>query len=267
MIHNFIRARHHWDRGESEQAINHLNQVLSSNEAEPGFYWTASEVTHQAGLPFEIAVANMLLTEDVLLCPFDAAFARLWNALPLQYLILILSQRQPDEEHDAPVINLLLRAADSGLLSMSASDYDLSGKVVLDPEAYPQIVHFLGGQAVISKIEQASAGDAWTHQIAPNADLIVDLFLYAVFHREPTVQPTAILGRLERIADSHDRFLAAFSAHLRARLADPTSHAPLVSIGMRMEQAANASICLEHFMQALGSRQFEAFVERWYPDV
>lgn len=265
MINNIIRARYHWDRGESEQAVGHLNQVLSGGGDAPGFYWTASEFAHQAGLPFEIALANILLSEDVLLCPFDAAFARLWNELPLQYLILALSQRQLDDEHDAPLVELLLRAADVGLLSMSANDYDLSGRVVLDPDAYPQVVHFLGGQDLIARIEQASAGDAWTHQIAPDADLVIDLFLYAVFYREPR-GPGMILGRLERIADSHDRFLEVFLTHLRARLADPACHGLLVSIGMRIERMTSASTCLEDLVDALASRRFEPFVARYYPE-
>lgn len=266
MLDSFLRARYHWDRGESEMALGLLDKVLSGGESGRAFYWTPSEVKHQAGLPFEIAIANILLMENVLLRPFDVIFARLWNALPLQYLIQILAQRQLDRERDAMIVRLLSEAAASGLLSTSADDYDLSGKLVLDPDAHPEIVDFLGGTATIQIAEQAAAEGAWNRSIAPNAELVIDLFLYAVFHREPSIRREMILARLDRIADSHVVFLRAFSEHFAARIEDPNSHEPLVSIGMRIGQTPSASACLERFAEALVSHQFEPFIMRYFPE-
>jgi hypothetical protein len=263
MLDNLLRARYHWDRGESENAFGHLHRVLGARDGDEAFLFTASEAKHQAKLPFEIAIANILLTEDVLVDGFDAAFIRLWRALPLQYLIVILSQRSLDRAADAAIIDLLAQAAQSGLLSNRADDYDLSGKVVLDPEAYPEIVEFLGGSSVV---QRASADDAWKQQIAPNADMVIDLFLYAVFHREPSTQPEMILDRLERIAGSHEPFLKAFSTHLATRVGDLACHQPLVSVGMRIEGAHDATTCVEQFVEVLASRQFEPFVARYYQE-
>jgi hypothetical protein len=266
MLDNFLRARYYWDRGESAKAFSYLNKVLSGGVPDQVFYWTPSEAKHQAGLPFEIAVANILLTEEVLLHGFDIAFTRLWRAFPLQYLILILAQRQLDRQRDVMIVNLLSQAAASGLLSTDADDYDLSGRVVLDPEAYPEIVDLLGGAAAVRLIEQASVEGAWTRTVATNAELVIDLFLYAVFHREPSIQQDMILGRLDRIADSHGSFLRAFSEHLGRRLADPDSHVPLVSIGMRIDHTLDAARCLREFTEALVSRRFEPFVMRYFSE-
>lgn len=151
------------------------------------------------------------------------------------------------------------------IASTNADDYYLSGKVVLDPNEYPEIVEFLGGDDFLGIVERAIAEGAWSRSIAPNAELVLDLFLYSVFHREPSVQGEMILVRLDRIADSHDAFLRAFSAHLGARRADPASHTPLVSVGMRVREAPSASVCLEEFAEALSSRRFEPFVRRYFP--
>jgi hypothetical protein len=265
MLNDFIRARYHWERGEREPALALLNAVLAGGELDPSYYLTNNEVEHALLLPFEIAVTNILLTEDVLLVPFDIAFARLWNALPVQYLITVLGQRSLDRERDAKIIDLLSQGAATGLISTNTSDYDLSGKVVLDPYAYPGVVEFLGGDAFLAIVEQATAEDAWGRSIAPDAALVINLFLYAVFHRERPVRGEMILIRLERIADSHGAFLQALAEHLDGLLAHKALYAPLVSIGMRIDHAQNPSDCLREFAEAVGFRQFEPFVRRYFP--
>jgi hypothetical protein len=263
MLGDVLRARYHWDRGDHKLAVGYLNRVLGGGEAGDAFSWTASESMHQATLPFEIAVANLLLTEGLLVHDFDVAFVRLWSSLPLQYLIVILSQWSLDRDRGVQIVDLLSRVAASGMLSVSANDYDLRGKVVLDPEAYPEIVDAVG-PTLVETITRAAADGAWNRVAAPNADLVIDLFMYAVFHREPNNQPEMILARLERLAESHADFLRALSVHLDRWMAEPGVHQPLVTIGMRVEQAENATACLEQFAEALVSRQLEPFVERYY---
>ena len=265
MLGDVLQARFYWDCRDKEAAFDRLQAVLAGGEGRRAFYWTPLEAEHQAGLLFETAVANILLSEDVLTVPFDVAFARLWEALPLQYLILVLFQRPLDREGDAQIVRLLSTAATQGLVSVEAEDYDLSGKVVLDRDAYPELVEILGGDAFVDSVRQAAADDAWGRNIAPNAALVLDLFFYSVFHREPSTQGEMILGRLERIADAHDAFLSAFSAHLAAELPDWASHARIVSVGMRINLSVDAMVCLREFADALASRVFEPFVRRYFP--
>jgi hypothetical protein len=264
MLNNFIRAQYYWERGESEPALSLLNAVFVGDEPDRAFYWTNTEVEHELLLPFEIAVTNILLTEDVRRVPFDIVFTRLWNTLPVQYLILALVQWSLDRERDDKIIDLLSQGAATGLVSTNASDYDLSGKVVLDPYAYPEVVEFLGGDAFLAIVEQATVEDAWGRSIAPDAALVINLFLYAVFHRERLVRGEMILIRLERIADSHGPFLQAFSGHLDRLLTHKALHAPLVSVGLRIDQAQNPSECLWEFADAVRSHRFEPFVRRYF---
>src|SRR6185436_19958909 len=107
MLSNSIRARYHWERGESEPALGLLHQLLAGDEQAPAFYLTPAEVERDLPLPFEIVVTNILLTEEVLSIPFAVAFSRLWNALPVQFLITILAQRSLNRARDAEVFDLL----------------------------------------------------------------------------------------------------------------------------------------------------------------
>ena len=264
MISNFLKAKYYWERSECELAFYHLNEVLTGDGHAHAIYWTQTEVGHEMQLPFEIAVTNLLLTEGALALPFNKAFVRLWKALPLQYLVLVVFQRTQGIGRNMVIGELFSQAAICGLLSTNINDYDLSGKVVLNPTAYPLVVELLGGEFFIKLIEQATAESAWQRLIAPDAALVINLFLYAVFHRERPLHGEMILVRLERIANSQGLFLQTFSNHLRALFAEVSLHESLVSIGMRIDQLVNASLCLKEFDEALVSRQFEPFVRRYF---
>jgi len=264
-IRSLLVGKYHWERGELALALQRLNEVLARDEANRAFYLTSTEVEDYARLSFENAITSILLDDSQRMLPFDEAFAQLWSALPAQYLILVLAQRALDRALETRLKNIFSEAASQGLLSHRVEDYDLSGKVVLTQDAFPELVGLLGSEEFLATVRRAVEEDAWSRFIAAKPELVFNLFLYAVFHRERPIHREMILIRLERIAEDHAPFLSAVARALRDCFDNKLNHEEIVSVGLRIEGAQNPSSCLQDFYIALSARKFETFVERYYP--
>jgi hypothetical protein len=63
MLGDVLIARYHWNRAEVEAACRRLNAALDPSE--PVFALTPTEVERFRAQPFEVFVANLLLTENI----------------------------------------------------------------------------------------------------------------------------------------------------------------------------------------------------------
>lgn len=260
-----LEARYHWERGETAQGLQRLNEVLAGGATGTAVYLTETYVEAYSALSFENAVSSILLEEGHLRLPREVAFEQLWRALPAQYLILLLSQWVLNEEPGPHVRELLLEAAAQGVLSERVDDYDVSGRVVVTPEAHPELVAYLGGEPLLARMRQAEEEEAWSRFLGSYPELALELFFYAVFHKERLPLGEMVLIRLERIAECHERFLQASAARLSALLGQGSAHAELVTVGMRLDDVSDPTACLRDFLGAVEGRGFEAFVGRYYP--
>jgi hypothetical protein len=263
MLGDLLQARYRWHRGELEFACAHVNAAI--DPVSPAFALTESEYERYRGKLFDVFLADVLLGENILVVPFAFAFAKLWSALPIQALVWIASQRRLDPAQDSQLISLFHEAAAEGLLSTDVQDYDVSGKVVINPAQDQGLIDFVGGSAFLGRIERAANEACWARMAANHGDRIVDQFLYNVFHRESTPSATMISIRLGRIVDDFLPFLDAFRRHAEQRLSeDRTQEARFVSLGMRIETPEPAT-CVREFFESARSHQFDGFVERYYP--
>lgn len=257
----FLEARDHWELRNPAPALAGLQKLLGSDES--AFYLTPAEVSAYADLSFENAVTSILLEEGPLYVSWDRAFERLWRALPAQYLVRLLMQRSLDPTTDARIRDLCVDAARQGLLSENDEDYDVSGRVVVNADAHPELVAFLGGADFLAAMRQAEADGAWSRFVALHPEHVALRFFYSAFHAERPMLGEMVLMRLERIADCHETFLRAALAQLRE--ADRSTHAELVRYGMRIQGARDPSACIHELHEALVTRTLEDFVARYYP--
>lgn len=263
MINLFLRGKYFWESGNSNAALSLLQEILANENRQDAFYIPDRSINYYIPYSFENAVSSILLDENELLIPFESAFERLWNIFPTQFLVLILHQKLLTSTH-INVTHILHEAAFKGLLSNDFNDYDLSGKVVLRRDDFPGTFDAVAGDFLYRQIFIASQKKSWISFAKDNPVLLINLFLYAVFHREREWNQEMILIRLERISETHTTFLNLFNKALSNCLNHSREIETLVKIGMRMENIADPSQCLHEFIKAIRDRTFEEFLTLYH---
>jgi hypothetical protein len=263
MINAFLRCKNLWDKDLPDAALEQLNRVLADDSHPTTFYVPQSFIDHYRSSWFENAVIAILVDENRLLVPADAAFEKLYNLFPAQYLVnaaVDLGRALGPGAQD-----LLRDAAATGLLSCSSDDYDVSGRLVVTKDDHPELWELLGGDRLAGEVYRSGASHAKEDVFSKRPELLANLFLYAVFHRERPLNRDMVLIRLERMADSHREFLSSGADVMSRYLERPEEHEEIVKIGMRLEGIGDSSKCLHEFVETLRSRDFERFVMSTLP--
>jgi hypothetical protein len=261
---HILQAKYHWDRGEFATAQSQIDAALADGDLEKSVCWTKNDLKRQSRLPFETAIANLLLEDGALILSFADAFTRIWASLPAQYLILILTQIHLDPVSDRSIASCLIESAQQGLLSFRRDDYDYTGKVVIDPEKQGDLVNFIGEDQVKKLIDAPDKDANWKQWLGRNETVALDVFFYLVFHREPKSRPAMIQARLDRVGESGAELCELVLDILPKEIACGRDLRSLVHIGLRIEAQHDAQTCLLELEDSLRRRSFEPFVRRYF---
>jgi len=265
MINIFLKGKYFWESGDSSVALQLLNEILKGDEYEETFYVPSRFISSYIQFSFENAVSSILLNEDQLLIPFELAFEKLLNTFPAQFMILVIQQKELERVASSSLVKTVAQAASKGLLSYKADDYDLSGRLVLRREDNPELFNFLGGDRLHSNMNYAIQNKLWNSFVSENPDLLINLFFYAVFHREKQVNKEMILIRLEQIAEIHSDFLCLSNEAIGNYLNQHEELEDLVKFGMRLEHVTDPAKCLNDFIKVNRSQNFDEFLNVYFP--
>lgn len=234
MLSPVVRAKYHWFRRESREAIANLEEIVG----EAALNVPDDVLASRRELPFEAFLIGLLINDDRLRVPFSSAVERLWQAFPGHYAIAALEVRG---ERDA---EWLYAAAADGLVSTDPADHDRIGKVALVP--VPDVIDRARLDAAIAAARERGAWDVF---VTGHPDLMASLFLDTVFYPVRVMDAGMVRHRFGLIAEAQPEVLDLVADTL-ARW-DPDE---VARVGMRSESGD----CATSLVEALRSRDVNA---------
>jgi hypothetical protein len=260
----FLRAKHAWEQGDTDEATRILNAILARDGAQ-ALWFPRTTVELLAPTTFEILVAALLSSDDHLLVPFPDAVTKLWNALPAQYAIRALEQRQADaSDVDEAALEVVYQAASDGLLSDRDEDYERLGVVVLRSEDQPHLADIVDRPRLDDLLRDARKRRSREAFALAHPEVIANLLLYGAFHRTRTLYPELVVGTLARYAESDPDLVDLTARTLSAWVDGRPDANEIVRVGLR--RADGSPACLARLADSLASREFEDFVDRCVPN-
>jgi hypothetical protein len=256
-ISPFLRGKHAWERGERSAAVGYLEEILAEPHGLPVLYLPPHLLDEHAAMTFELFVA-VLVTDRFLLIPFAPAIGRLWSALPAQYILLCMDQRQAFEgDLDDAALEIVYDAAENGLLSSDRADYDRVAKVLFRPMDYQHLAARLDLARLETLRRSAATRGAWEAYVDTHGELVANVFMYTVFHRGRVMHVATVQDVLRRIRETQPKAVEVTVRTLKQWIGAGVDLSDVARVGIG--NAAASADCIVDLVAVLEGADFSAF--------